>query len=65
VSYSVQNRATALPGEALTFGGVVSGKRISEDGAGLLDLDIAGRRGDTVLMPGTATVELPRRGTSS
>jgi hydroxyacyl-ACP dehydratase HTD2-like protein with hotdog domain len=65
VSFSVQNRATALPGEALTFGGVVSGKRISEDGAGLVDLDIAGRRGDTVLMPGTATVQLPRRGTSS
>jgi hypothetical protein len=31
----------------------------------LVDLDIAGRRGDTVLMPGTATVELPRRGTAS
>jgi hydroxyacyl-ACP dehydratase HTD2-like protein with hotdog domain len=65
VSFAVQNRATALPGEALTFGGVVTGKRISEGGAGLVDLDIAGRRGDTVLMPGTATVELPRRGTPS
>jgi hydroxyacyl-ACP dehydratase HTD2-like protein with hotdog domain len=64
VSFSVQNRATALPGEALTFGGVVTGKRLC-DGAGLVDLDIAGRRGDTVLMPGTATVELPHRGTPS
>jgi hypothetical protein len=27
-----------------------------------VDLDIAGRRDDTVLMPGTATVALPRRG---
>ena len=65
VAFSVQNRATALPGEALTFGGVVTDKRLSEDGAGLVDLDIAGMRGDTVLMPGTATVELPRRGTST
>ena len=61
VSFSVQNRATALPGESLTFGGVVTGKRLTDDGAGLVDLDIAGQRGDTVLMPGTATVELPRR----
>ena len=64
VSFSVQNRATALPGEPLTFGGVVAGKRLTE-GAGLVDLEIAGRRDDTVLMPGTATVELPRRGTTS
>jgi hydroxyacyl-ACP dehydratase HTD2-like protein with hotdog domain len=63
VSFSVQNRATALPGEPLTFGGVVTDKRLSDRGAGLVDLDIAGRRGDAVLMPGTATVELPRRGT--
>ena len=65
VAFSVQKRATALPGEELTFGGVVTGKRLSDDGAGLVDLDIAGRRGDTVLMPGTATVELPRRGAPS
>ncbi|WAC89177.1 MaoC family dehydratase [Mycobacterium sp. Aquia_213] len=60
VSFSVQNRATALPGEPLTFGGVVTGKRLTS-GAGLVDLEIAGRRDDTVLMPGTATVELPLR----
>jgi hydroxyacyl-ACP dehydratase HTD2-like protein with hotdog domain len=65
VSYSVQNRATAYPGELLTFGGEVTGKRLGDGGAGLVDLDIAGRRDDTVLMPGTATVELPRRETSS
>ena len=28
VEYSVQNRAIAFPGEALTFGGVVTGKRL-------------------------------------
>jgi hydroxyacyl-ACP dehydratase HTD2-like protein with hotdog domain len=60
VSFSVQNRATALPGEPLTFGGVVTGKRLTGT-AGLLELEIAGRRDDTVLMPGTATVELPLR----
>ena len=61
VSFSVQNRAIAHPGEALSFGGEVTGKRLTEEGAGLVDLDIAGRRDTTVLMPGTATVELPRR----
>jgi hydroxyacyl-ACP dehydratase HTD2-like protein with hotdog domain len=65
VSFAVQNRATAYPGELLTFGGEVTGKRLTDGGAGLVDLDIAGRRDDTVLMPGTATVELPRRGTPS
>ena len=61
VEYAVQNRAVAFAGEELTFGGVVTGKRLA-DNTGLVDLDIAGRRGDTVLMPGTATVALPRRG---
>jgi hydroxyacyl-ACP dehydratase HTD2-like protein with hotdog domain len=65
VSFSVQNRAVAYPGEQLTFGGEVTGKRLTDEGAGLVDLDIAGRRDVTVLMPGTATVELPRRGTPS
>jgi hydroxyacyl-ACP dehydratase HTD2-like protein with hotdog domain len=60
VEYSVQNRAIALPGQPLTFGGTVTGKRLA-DGAGLVDLDIAARRDDTVLMPGTATVALPLR----
>jgi hydroxyacyl-ACP dehydratase HTD2-like protein with hotdog domain len=66
VEYSVQNRAVAHPGEELTFGGVVTGKRsaVGDPGVGLVDLDIAGRRGDTVLMPGTATVALPLRAKS-
>lgn len=63
VSFSVQNRAVAYPGQLLSFGGEVTGKRLTDAGSGLVDLDIAGRRDDTVLMPGTATVELPRRGT--
>jgi hydroxyacyl-ACP dehydratase HTD2-like protein with hotdog domain len=65
VSFSVQNRAVAHPGQPLSFGGEVTGKRLSETGAGLVDLDISGRRDAAVLMPGTATVELPRRGTPS
>jgi hydroxyacyl-ACP dehydratase HTD2-like protein with hotdog domain len=62
VAFSVQNRAIAYPGQELTFGGVVTGKR-STDGEALVDLDIFCRRGDDVLMPGTATVALPRRST--
>jgi hypothetical protein len=58
VHFSVQNRATAYPGQPLTFGGVVTAKR---DG-GLVDLDIFCKRGDDMLMPGTATVALPQRG---
>jgi hydroxyacyl-ACP dehydratase HTD2-like protein with hotdog domain len=60
VSFSVQNRAIALPGQELVFGGVVTGKR--DDG--LVDLDIFCKRGDDVVMPGTATVVLPQRGES-
>jgi hydroxyacyl-ACP dehydratase HTD2-like protein with hotdog domain len=62
VSFSVQNRAIAYPGEVLSFGGAVTAKHLNDKGNGLVDLDIAGRRDNTVLMPGTATVELPQRG---
>ncbi|GAB3036654.1 MaoC family dehydratase [Mycobacterium bourgelatii] len=60
VTFSVQNRAIAYPGQALTFGGVITGKRVTDE-HGLVDLEIFCRRGDDVLMPGTATVALPRR----
>jgi hydroxyacyl-ACP dehydratase HTD2-like protein with hotdog domain len=60
VEYSVQNRGVAFPGQPLTFGGTVTAKRV-DAGRGLVDLDIAGRRESDILMPGTATVELPRR----
>jgi hydroxyacyl-ACP dehydratase HTD2-like protein with hotdog domain len=61
VEYSVQNRAVATAGQELNFGGSVTAKRLA-DNVGLVDLEIAGRRDDTVLMPGTATVALPLRG---
>ncbi len=57
VAFSVQNRAIAYPGQQLTFGGVITGKRAD----GLVDLDIYCKRGDEVLMPGTATVALPSK----
>jgi hydroxyacyl-ACP dehydratase HTD2-like protein with hotdog domain len=57
VAFSVQNRAIAYPGQQLTFGGVITGKR----GDGLIDLDIYCKRGDDVLMPGTATAALPSK----
>ena len=60
VAFSVQNRAVAHPGQALSFGGVVTEKR----GDGHVDLDIFCKRGDDVLMPGTATVALPQRDSS-
>jgi hydroxyacyl-ACP dehydratase HTD2-like protein with hotdog domain len=59
VAFSVQNRAIAYPGQALDFGGVITGKRPD----GLVDLDIFCKRGDDMLMPGTATVALPQRST--
>lgn len=61
VEYSVQNRAVAIAGEELHFGGSVIATRLAGN-VGLVDLEIAGRRGDTVLMPGTATAALPLRG---
>jgi hydroxyacyl-ACP dehydratase HTD2-like protein with hotdog domain len=60
VAFSVQNRAVAHPGQELTFGGVVTGKRMV-DGEARVDLDIFCRRGDDIVMPGTATVALPLR----
>jgi hydroxyacyl-ACP dehydratase HTD2-like protein with hotdog domain len=62
VSFRTQNRASAFPGEQLRFGGFVEGARI-DDGRGLIDLVVRGEKDDgTLLMPGTAVVELPRWG---
>ena len=69
VSYAIQNRASAFPGEELRFVGTVTGKRDDAEGKGsaadygLVDLEIRGEKGEAqVLMPGTATVSLPKRG---
>jgi hydroxyacyl-ACP dehydratase HTD2-like protein with hotdog domain len=61
VRYSIQNRASAYPGEELRFVGTVTGTR-EENGQALVDLSIHGEKGDAeILMPGTATVALPKR----
>ena len=59
--FKIQNRGNAFPHEKLTYGGIVTDMR-EEDGVGLVDLDIFERneKGD-VLVPGSATVSLPRR----
>jgi hydroxyacyl-ACP dehydratase HTD2-like protein with hotdog domain len=65
VSYAIQNRASAFPHEELRFTGTVTGKRAGAGAGerGLVDLEIRGEKGEAqVLMPGTATVSLPRRG---
>ena len=64
LEYAVQNRAIALPGQPLTFGGTITAKSVAAEaiyGYGLVNLDITGKRDDKVLMPGTATVALPLR----
>jgi len=53
-------KASAYPGEELRFVGRVVGKR-EQDGQCLIDLEIHEEKGDReVLMPGSATVSLPR-----
>ncbi|MQW78040.1 acyl dehydratase [Nocardioides sp. dk4132] len=64
VRFAAQNRAVAFPGQTLTFGGRVTATRV-EDGRGLVELELAGRRGEDVLMPGSATVSLPLRGSGA
>ena len=61
VRYAIQNRGNAFPHQELTYGGTVTDKR-EEDGVGLVEIDIFERNPDgDILVPGTATVSLPRR----
>ncbi len=60
-----QNRASAFPDEDLIFTGRVTGARI-EDGKGILECEVSEQKGDgQVIMPGTATVQLPLRASGS
>ena len=63
VSFEVQNRASAHPGDELRFEGRVAGKRPGPSGTGgLIDLELQGEKASgELLMPGRATVELPAR----
>jgi acyl dehydratase len=59
--FEVRNRASAFPGERLRFTGTVVAVR-EVDGGGQVDLEISGEKAEgECLMPGSATVELPRR----
>lgn len=58
LSYAVQNRASSVAGETLTFSGTITAAR-EQDGRGVVELTIEGSRDGKVLMPGTATVSLP------
>jgi acyl dehydratase len=61
LEYSVQNRGSAYIGDGLRFGGTVTASRYA-DGAGLVTLAVRGEKADgALLMPGTATVQLPMR----
>jgi hydroxyacyl-ACP dehydratase HTD2-like protein with hotdog domain len=61
VSFSFQNRASAFAGDELSFAGAVTGKHDDGDRS-LVDLEIREEKdGGQVLVPGTATVSLPRR----
>ena len=61
VGFRYQNRASAYPGQELRFTGTVTGKR-ETDRRALVDLAVRGEHPDgELLMPGTATVSLPRR----
>ena len=59
--FRIQNRGNAFPHEPLYYGGTITDKR-EEHGEALVDLDVYERNeGGDVLVPGAATVSLPRR----
>jgi acyl dehydratase len=59
--FTVQNRASAHPGEELHFTAEVTALRDGGE-VGLVDLELRGfKDGDHLLVPGAATVQLPKR----
>ena len=58
---SIRLGVPVFPGHTLTYQGKVTGTRVGDDGAGLVDIEFraAGDLGDHV--SGTAVVDLPRR----
>ncbi len=60
-----QNRASAFPDEQLIFGGRVSAARI-EAGEGIVECEVWEQKEDgRVIIPGSATVQLPLRPTGA
>lgn len=65
VRIAMQNRAAAFPGDELRFVGTVVGKR-EEDGQALVEVDIREEKASgEIVMPGSATIALPKRGGGS
>jgi hydroxyacyl-ACP dehydratase HTD2-like protein with hotdog domain len=61
LSFQVQNRASAVPGDRLRFTGTVADKRVDGDLA-VVDLQLRGEKSSgELLMPGRAVVALPHR----
>lgn len=60
IRISSRNLRSVHPEEALRFVGRIAGKRV-EEGRGLVDLDVTALCKDEAVMPGSATVSLPRR----
>jgi hydroxyacyl-ACP dehydratase HTD2-like protein with hotdog domain len=59
LAVNFQNRASAYPGEVLSFGGTVTA--VTEDDDVTVELAIAAtKNGGDMLVPGTARVRLPR-----
>jgi hydroxyacyl-ACP dehydratase HTD2-like protein with hotdog domain len=59
VRFAIQNRAVAFPGDELRFDATVTEVQVD---TGRVTLEILGSKGTgEALMPGTATVSLPRR----
>ena len=65
VHIAMQNRAAAYPGEELRFVGTVVAKR-QEEGQALVEIDIREEKAaGEVVMPGSATIALPKRESGS
>ena len=62
---SIRLGVPVFPGHTLTYQGTVTGTRVGDDGAGLVDVEFraVGDLGDHV--SGTAVVDLPRRGAAA
>jgi hydroxyacyl-ACP dehydratase HTD2-like protein with hotdog domain len=64
LTFQVQNRGSAFPGDRLRFTGTVASTRLDGE-LGLVELELRGEKGSgELLMPGSAVVALPRGGVS-
>jgi len=65
VRIAMQNRAAAYPGDELRFVGTVVSKR-EEEGQALVEIEIREEKASgEIVIPGNATVALPKRNSES